>query len=433
MKFKLFAALLALVIAVPALAEKDRGGGNALVCFNTKKVFNQVKEKHGTILTDEQVNDIRFIEVLDLLEAKAVMNLSVNATGVVGLLENETPEAYVERILQRFDTILPLMTQAIREARGHFPESNRRWQNLFKVDDINPVGPAIGSNCLYATIATQDDAFLYFDKRLMLHPKHSKQSRAVLLLHEYIRRHSMKLHSQFDDARPTRGLVSLMIRKKLGLTMNQFQNTLKALYLFPGWHYFTEERLYPSLHRLRYKNFFGQRKYITIASEEYVPSTYTEQLGADISDDLRSLTLEALKEYRPVGIESLRSRFLEMITPLNSPSCESDPKCKQIKEEVKKLEDELKANVLAKIQKRYETNWLSKVRTIPLVSEHVRNQVHESIAAFIQSISNEIPGQWISYKFWRIYYNFEAGDVEYWFEEKLRQSLEHDLNYSLDL
>jgi len=199
------------------------GGGNALVCFSNERAAEQTR-KNGNIITDDIIDQIFLIEMYDLVEAKIPRGLGQEEPYIIPIKDEESLISYVDRISNRFQFNVHVLQQSIFEGQRVLPNSNIRFYNgpVKQVDDIDTV---IGSNlhkqCVISTMAIQrnsNDYFsLYIDKRLFNHPAHSKQSQAVLLLHEYLYTQSRKKGHTTSAA--TREAVSIAISKHSDYTM----------------------------------------------------------------------------------------------------------------------------------------------------------------------------------------------------------------------
>ncbi len=224
----LFTVALAFGVSQKAYAGTEGHGGGGVVCFNSKKTADQVKENNGTLPEDFDISKITFVEVLDLFDAKAG-----GTSPIIEIEQGETYDEYSERIVKRFDKLLPSVAQVMRKGRDNYPLYQRKSKKLFKVWDINPPGP-LKDNCVYATLMNQDGHRLYIDPRFFdVDPNvpsvsfdvHSKSSRAVTYIHEWMRYHT---HAD-SDARRTRYMVEFLIRRIDGVTLEDLKKEARKL------------------------------------------------------------------------------------------------------------------------------------------------------------------------------------------------------------
>jgi len=228
-------AIAVLSFSLSAHAGNEGGhGGNSVVCFRTEEIANQVK-KNGENIIDDYLDDITFIEVLDLYEAKKPQGEPAKQPELVEMAPDwqityseGRIKRYIDTIYNRFYYNVYALARYIEHGEQTFIDSRIRRKKLFKVDDINPVGPLDDEKkCVYATIAKQVGNFLYLDPRLYDHKLHSEWSKAVLRLHEYVRLQSLYVGQ--EDALKTRQLVEMMITRNLGMTVGELWAQIESM------------------------------------------------------------------------------------------------------------------------------------------------------------------------------------------------------------
>jgi hypothetical protein len=75
---------------------ESSGGGNAIVCFNSKEIPVEVRANNGKI-QDSHIEKITSIEMLDLWELKKLGDIDSNLTHLwIDIKENENPTTFVD-------------------------------------------------------------------------------------------------------------------------------------------------------------------------------------------------------------------------------------------------------------------------------------------------------------------------------------------------
>jgi hypothetical protein len=209
--------LLLLIAALPTLAAtggSDRGGGNALVCFDSPSIPQAIRTPGNPsfgVIPNPALKHITKIEMLDVYQAK--LPRPGQQTDRLGApAKGESPEGFAERLLDRIANFAPGVHQKILQGkfslRGNVQFSDR---GVATIDDVNLLFDFDRVNCVIATMAAQDgqnDA-LFVDSRLYNHPKNSVASRAVMWLHEWT--YYTLLRNGATTSAGVRGIVGKMI------------------------------------------------------------------------------------------------------------------------------------------------------------------------------------------------------------------------------
>ncbi|MCR9204525.1 MAG: hypothetical protein NXH75_08115, partial [Halobacteriovoraceae bacterium] len=198
------------------------GGGNTVVCFDPNSMdlslaFQEIKENGGKI-PDKYIPFITDIEMYDLYEARLPRGFDQTKPEIININDNESFSHYTKRIMSRFERSLPSILTTIERGSFLLRGSKVRFFDgpVSQVNDINTViGDVDTNSCVISTMAIQrniNDFFtLYIDARLFNHPNHSKQSKATLLLHEYI--YTQARTKGHRTSAETRELVGLSITR----------------------------------------------------------------------------------------------------------------------------------------------------------------------------------------------------------------------------
>jgi hypothetical protein len=228
--------------SMPAWAGFGAHGGNGIVCFNDPAIPTAIRREAGAysplepvIIPDQYISQITSIEVVDL-------NMARRARGPIGeikpeiILPNagETPSEYVERIAQRFDQSVPLISEIIRSGVKSFPIQNiieESW-GLKPVNDSRIFGLIDSTNCVAGTMATQyvsgGQTYLHIDARLTRHEKGDPLNPYILYLHEIVYSEGVKRGHR--DSRNTQILVEAMIQSNVPRTLQQLVDLVKSLH-----------------------------------------------------------------------------------------------------------------------------------------------------------------------------------------------------------
>lgn len=226
---KLFISLLTLsLIASSAILEMDRGewgsgGGNGIVCFQKVSVNDDLSlivkeiENNENIIPDKYLGNIKSIELFDLFEAKKRRGFNSKLPEIVEIQTSEKYSDYFERLMKRFEDHSQQAPLILGQAFTIVPESNFIFSDT-AIRFQNDIGEVTlpSNNCLLTTIAAQVNYNNFYqvhiDNRLFDHPNHSKQSRATLILHEYIYAYGRAMRGHKESAQ-TRELVRFFISR----------------------------------------------------------------------------------------------------------------------------------------------------------------------------------------------------------------------------
>jgi hypothetical protein len=231
MSAKLWLASLAIISALPAWGKDgadSSGGGNALVCFDDASIPALIR-KDGGNLSNRFIPHVVSVETYDLYAAR-------KAYGEANLLPIEDDEEllqYVKEVSDQIKVLVPQLAWMIEDSAAAVPENQILNQpfGLVKVDDVEASSPYDSRRCVLATMATHyldnGSYFLHFDERLFEHKSHSKLSKAVLLLHEFVYMGARRLGQ--TSSKNARELVGMLIRKKTGLTARQWIELARSL------------------------------------------------------------------------------------------------------------------------------------------------------------------------------------------------------------
>jgi hypothetical protein len=175
-----------------------RGGGNGLVCFIDSKIADSLTVRDsntGSVtyyksIPDSLVSEINSIESYDLYLASLKKGTADNAD-VIQLSDNpnSSVEQEFERYADRFHDTFWYLDSQLKEYEEKIPfaEAQAYSSGLNPVYDIPALG-LLPQGCVLATVFVQasegDTTRWGFDSRLFYHPKHSKLSQVVFLLHE---------------------------------------------------------------------------------------------------------------------------------------------------------------------------------------------------------------------------------------------------------
>ncbi|MCR9204523.1 MAG: hypothetical protein NXH75_08105 [Halobacteriovoraceae bacterium] len=200
------------------------GGGNAVVCFKSPEFAERVKANDG-IIENDQLSNIESIEMYDNFEARLPRGLEQKVPALIKIRDTETFGEYSKRLARRFNPYVPSIGQVIYSGMNALPNSNIRFFEgpVKQVNDIDtPIGSIDRSKCVITTMAIQRNFngyfSLYIDSRLFNHPNHSKQSKATLVLHEYI--YTVARERSQTNSATTRELVGVTLTQHPDFTVN---------------------------------------------------------------------------------------------------------------------------------------------------------------------------------------------------------------------
>jgi hypothetical protein len=231
--------------------EWGSGGGNALVCFpegqiaigeESYDVISEIK-KNGNKIATKFLPFIETIEMYDLFEAKKRRGLSGDKPEILEITESETIYEYIDRVAKRFKLYNPVLTNLIPAAKELLPDE-KFVLHEYAVKYQNDMGEVTlpKENCVIATVAGQvniggrENGYyeVHLDYRLFNHAKFSRQSKATLVLHEFIYALSRK-HFNHTDSSATRSIVRFYISYSKQFTEGFIAKSLGQLgFINPG-------------------------------------------------------------------------------------------------------------------------------------------------------------------------------------------------------
>lgn len=203
--------------------EWGSGGGNSLVCFtdrfveyrgNQVDIIQNIKENNN-VLEDDHLPFISSIEFFDLYEAKKPRGFDSVKPEILGIEDGESYYDYFDRLGERFDKSVYRLTDIVKEAKALIPDSQFVFHDS-AVEYQNDLGSVTlpSKKCMIITMAAQVNynGFyeVHIDQRLFNHPKHSRQSKATLILHELVYAIGRKFY-QHTDSGSTRNLIRYYI------------------------------------------------------------------------------------------------------------------------------------------------------------------------------------------------------------------------------
>lgn len=219
--------------SAPEGTESSAGGGNAVVCFGDQTIPQSIRHNGGT-LSDELLSQVVSVEMLDLYEAERDPKTGeLRADRLIEIKPTESPQDYVATIASHAMEQIPAVYDMIHEGKNRFPEDATRFAEKFGLRKINDarLEHALDPKCVLVTMAAQTGTSevgdLALDHRLYSHPTHSKQSQAVLLLHEYL--YAFARSNGASDSRAVRKLLGQLLLKTPEVTVSQLILLVDAL------------------------------------------------------------------------------------------------------------------------------------------------------------------------------------------------------------
>ncbi len=226
----IFSYLFLFLPAIAIAGGMDSGGGQGFVCFKTEEINKSVQLNNGNIL-DDQIDGISKIITLDLYEARLQRGTPPVSPTLVKRLEHEDYEAYLNRIIDRIAAAYPELGDKIKVMIDNFSGDHLIWSpiGLTKVTDGGSVLAYDSNLCTAVTLAIQfkeeSSYYLNIDPRLFGHPLMSEESRAILLLHEYL--YAIARDNGKTSSRSARIAISYLIRENI--TTKEIEENLRKL------------------------------------------------------------------------------------------------------------------------------------------------------------------------------------------------------------
>jgi hypothetical protein len=293
------------------------GGGNSLVCF--KKDF--AKEAIAAVHADSEnsipnfvfENDwIESVEMFDLFEASLPRGIDSVSPNIIEISDSEGLEEYFINRKARFENLIYPIDRALSEGKTLISNNMIRFYNgpVKQHNDIGELHYVDRERCVIQTMAVQKNwnnhLELYIDARLFNHYSHSKLSKAVLFIHEYVYAYS-RIKLRHSNSYSTRKMVELIITEGDFLTVDYVARIAFGL----GY----SSRGYPDEST--------NDGYVILESPlfeiDVLSKAYLELNG------LISKLADPIKSFKPLNFEVFVQRFNDSTTPhwedfpLNSP------------------------------------------------------------------------------------------------------------------
>lgn len=206
------------------------GGGNAVVCFHAhlaKEAIEEIQQSADKTIPNRMIeqNYIDSIEMYDLFEAKLPRGFNDRGGFIVEIEANESYSTYANRLARRFLNVVPAVHTNLMAGKRLLPDPQFRYHSgaLQQHNDIGDIALIDKSKCIIQTIAAQRswNGFfdVYLDARLFNHPSHTRQSKATLIIHEYMYAFSRR-HLNHEDSSATRKMVEVLISSDLDITID---------------------------------------------------------------------------------------------------------------------------------------------------------------------------------------------------------------------
>lgn len=210
------------------------GGGNAVVCFETKEQAAKVKKQNGSVL-NEDLPGIHSIKLLELHHLQELIDSGLDVE-IMSAGASETASQILERIFKFY----PLPRYVSPEERPVVRES---YEQLIK--NVQFVGTPlhraydsreienydIDEKCALTTMAFQRNGDLTIDRRLFTHARHSNLSKALLYLHEAL--YYIALQRGYSDSLSTQKLLKILISRRDNITPENWLKEARKLDFTP--------------------------------------------------------------------------------------------------------------------------------------------------------------------------------------------------------
>jgi len=188
------------------------GGGKAVVCFDSPKIAEIVKKAEG-VISSQYLSNITYMETLDLFHAQNVAGEAL----LHRVVANESYVEFLDRMIQKIQIADPFFAREIIKSKNEF---NKRIIG-FKHGPVDPTHDENYSEfqfvdqCVLTNVAVQkwDEGAngyrLHIDTRLFNHIRFSEESKATLMLHEYL--YQVAREKGERDSKSTRDLISAVL------------------------------------------------------------------------------------------------------------------------------------------------------------------------------------------------------------------------------
>jgi hypothetical protein len=212
---------IAVLLAVPAaMAGQERGGANAKICFKDPQIAHHLKTVKGP-LREEHIPQIKSVTMLE----RVYTEKDYGPDSIVPMTQYEDDVSYARRIVNRWEFLVPRIHEILKLGKDVLETNFKDWDNgLVPTDDL-ALYEDLGDDCAPVTIAVQyqdgADTIVRRDKRVfnlstLIFPM---LDRGIVRVHEYAYLTARSL--EHPDAKNTRGLVSIAIRRDSRMTLRE--------------------------------------------------------------------------------------------------------------------------------------------------------------------------------------------------------------------
>ncbi|MCK5072916.1 MAG: hypothetical protein KAQ98_05780 [Bacteriovoracaceae bacterium] len=217
MKMNLYSCFIVIIILSINVAVADyggmgSGGGKALVCFDSEYVADHVRNNDGTI-PSSLLGRITHLETFDLYYSKIVNG----PKHVMTADKDESYHMFFNRIMEKIQEKGPFFARDILKSRKTLNDRIISFKNapVDQTFDENYTGEMLLDVCSMTNIAVQkwDESVkgfrMHIDMRLFTHELFSEESKAILLLHEYL--YFIARNKGETNSKSTRVLISAIM------------------------------------------------------------------------------------------------------------------------------------------------------------------------------------------------------------------------------
>ena len=223
---------------------ESSGGGNAVVCFDHVAIANQVRS-NGGVVHDAELEHITFIEMVDLYQAKKPRGLPPRKPQIVPVNEDlnvsdgDAIRDFFQKISRRFKFVFGDVSKATENMSEALSDEMLRFHPnpVHQMRDADLEIELHSPSCTFTTMAyneiiSEDLFYIHFDQRLFelgnKHTQHSRQSKAVLVLHEMIYLWARYMN-QDSTSKKARDFVGYLISQNTGVSIQRFLEVADAL------------------------------------------------------------------------------------------------------------------------------------------------------------------------------------------------------------
>jgi hypothetical protein len=223
---------------------ESSGGGNGVVCFDHPAIAAQVNASGG-IIRNGDLSHITSIEMVDLFQARKPRGIPAKTPEVISIDEDPSISdssailGYLKKLQSRFQYAVPEIAQNLERMQEFLSDDFIVLHDspLKQMHDADLEIEIDTENCALSTLAfseiiSPEVVYVHLDRRLFDlangTAKHSRLSKAVLMMHEYFYLLS-RFFNHETTSKKTRDMMGYIITQRTGVSLDRTIRVMAGL------------------------------------------------------------------------------------------------------------------------------------------------------------------------------------------------------------